>query len=229
MSEKKALQLAKEKEIEFKRKIVLYKYNPNLVLFQDLWENYLNFYTSKTLKNSTLYGAITMTEAHILPFFGARKLNTITTLMVSEFLDDFSKKTYTDGTYSLAYMKSVRSRTHAIFEYGVKIGWLDRNLCKGAYVPKNHNVEDKKIYALDEIKEIYSCFNVEGIYTDILLFQLYTGLRISETLALTWKDIYEKEGFININKTLTYFKGVYSVTTPKTKYSYPAFTSPLPF
>lgn len=220
MSEKKALQLAKEKEIELKKKIDLYKYNPDLVLFQDLWENYLNFYASKTLKTSTLYGAVTITEAHILPFFGAHKLSTITTLMVSEFLDDFSKKTYTDGTYSKSYMKSIRSRTHAIFEYGFKIGWLNRNPRKGAYVPKNHNVEDKRLYTLDEIKEIYSHFNIEGIYTDILLFQLYTGLRISEILALTWKDIYEKEDFIDVNKTLTYFKGVYSFTTPKTKYSY---------
>lgn len=44
---KKALQPAKEKEIELKKKIDLYKYNPDLILFQDLWENYLNFYASK--------------------------------------------------------------------------------------------------------------------------------------------------------------------------------------
>lgn len=39
-------------------------------------------------------------------------------------------------------------------------------------------------------------------YNAVIRFQLYTGMRIGETLALTWNDIDFDERTININKTL---------------------------
>lgn len=220
LSEAKAYRLALEKEIEFKRKIDIYKYNPDIVLFKELWNRYYEYYAIKKLKVSTLYNLEMIVKAHVLPFFEDKRLKTITTLTISEFLHDLSLKRYANKKYSNLYIKSVRSKLHAIFEYGVTIGWLVKNPCKGAHIARSDFQDQKKFYSLKEIKEIHSYIKTDSILDDILLFQLYTGLRIGETLALAWNDINTMNSYIDINKTVSLFKGEFIQSTPKTRYSY---------
>lgn len=65
----------------------------------------------------------------------------------------------------------------------------------------------------------YSCHQY------LMEIMFYTGMRVGEVCALTWKDIDLEEGVINVDKTLSYRKGsvdegrVKSIGRPKTKQS----------
>ena len=66
--------------------------------------------------------------------------------------------------------------------------------------------EDEEVRALtieEQQKFIEVLEGTEHKYNDILLLQLYTGMRIGEVLALTIKDIDYNKKVININKTLS--------------------------
>lgn len=45
---------------------------------------------------------------------------------------------------------------------------------------------------------------------------IYSGIRISETLALNWNDIDFQKNIINIDKTLSQTKHGYKISDPKT-------------
>lgn len=71
--------------------------------------------------------------------------------------------------------------------------------------PKS-NIADKQVEALtlEEHKKLLNVLNKqEHKYKNIILLQLYTGMRIGEVLALSNKDIDLKNNTITISKTLT--------------------------
>lgn len=71
--------------------------------------------------------------------------------------------------------------------------------------PKS-NKKDKQVEALtiEEHKKLLQVLqNQDNIYKYIVLLQLYTGMRIGEVLALTYKDIDYESSTIEICKTLT--------------------------
>ena len=71
--------------------------------------------------------------------------------------------------------------------------------------PKS-DIKDEPIQALtlEEQKKLVTALeNSNHKYKNIILLQLYTGMRIGEVLALTYKDIDYKTNIITINKTLT--------------------------
>lgn len=101
------------------------------------------------------------------------------------------------------------------YNYGIDNAWLSVNPVKKIdKIPKN----TKKIQFLteEEIKLFLQYVHNFPIEKETaLLVALYTGVRISELLAIHWSDI----DFVN--KTLHINKQVYrrKVSTPKTKYS----------
>lgn len=58
------------------------------------------------------------------------------------------------------------------------------------------------------------------MYNAVIKFQIYTGMRIGETLALTWNDIDFENKTINVNKTVSYINKEFKVGPPKTENSY---------
>ena len=60
----------------------------------------------------------------------------------------------------------------------------------------------------------------ENIYDDIIKFQLLTGLRIGETLAIAMNDINFNENYIDINKSVSRVNKEFIVDTPKSNNSY---------
>ena len=90
--------------------------------------------------------------------------------------------------------------------------------------PKPKIIETKA-FSRDEQIKIEKC--IERMGNDEyfgIIFTLYTGLRIGELLALTWKDINIKTGLISISKTVYCTKDGqgnwhYVTSSPKTKSS----------
>jgi len=114
----------------------------------------------------------------------------------------------------------IRRAVSSIFAVAVKKEIVVKNPVKHSTPPK---VEEKRKLFLDDIqcKQLLSILETEAApqLRTMLTTLMYTGMRSGELLALRWQDIDFDTGIIIINHTLYHIKGVYKLSTPKTRSS----------
>jgi len=109
------------------------------------------------------------------------------------------------------YSNSTIDKIYRLFNKPFEIALSERIIM---YNPMNNitiskpksDKKDKKQEALNkkEMKNLVEILEKEtSSHSDVLLIQLYTGMRIGEVLALRIDDIDFKDNIININKTIT--------------------------
>lgn len=168
-----------------------------------------------------------MVEVKILPELGHLKIGQITTNRITMFLNEVSiKKDWETGKplkpkqyYKDSYVQSIYAALCRIFNVAISNGWIKENPCTNAIKPRKNRSVKKKPLEIDQIKVILNKTNEYTTYNAVIQFQLFTGMRIGETLALTWDDIDFKNREIDINKTVNYIKDDF-IGPPKTENAY---------
>lgn len=117
--------------------------------------------------------------------------------------------------YKDSYVQAIYSSLFRIFNVAISNGWIKDNPCNNAIKPRRIELLRKKLLEIEQIKDILNKTNEYTTYNAIIQFQIYTGMRIGETLALTWDDIDFKKREININKTVNFIKTDFIVGPPK--------------
>ncbi len=104
-----------------------------------------------------------------------------------------------------------------IFVWGIRHRYCRENPCTYIQVPKDLPKTHRSLPSESDIKKVEE-------YTDTFMglfayFLIYTGLRRSEAMALTWKDIDFAQNRIHVTKSCykDYGKGVMVVKAPKTE------------
>ena len=183
----------------------------------DLWlANY-----KKTVTASTYSRTDIIFNKHVLPKIGNIKLSKITTAYCQKVINDWHDKG-SSKQYPLFvnYMNKV-------FKYAINIGLTTDNPVANVIVPiaKEKKKDKIKLYTKEQLKTFLSeVQNEKSPYLktrDYTLFRLlaFSGCRIGEILALTWKDINFTTNELSINKTIAKGEGYYVSQTPKTKSS----------
>lgn len=112
------------------------------------------------------------------------KLKEIKTIHVQSLINNYLK-----NGYSYHSMQSIKKVLNMFFKFAVAEGYLLRNPCANAKLPKKPNSEDIKVFTDEEIEKIKNA--LEGDRDRFLfLFALGTGLRQGEILALTYNDLH---------------------------------------
>lgn len=107
--------------------------------------------------------------------------------------------------YSNSYIKKFFEQYNQAFKYATDKGYIYINPMCQVIKPKS-NKEDKIVRALtieEQQKFIELLLSIPELYRNAFFIQMFMGLRIGETLALTNNDINLKENNIRVNKTLT--------------------------
>lgn len=186
----------------------------------NLWfENYRH-----QVKESTANKTNTNYRVHIDPVFGENFIDQIRVKDLQIWVDNLSKK--------LVKYRDPVGIMKAIFEYGMRLGYISDNSINKIIVPKKSSRKRRDIennvynqQELDHFLNVAKQVN-NRVY---LYFKLLsgTGMRKGEALALTWNDIDLINDTIQINKTLSYgMNNRLIVSSPKTKTS--TRTIPLP-
>ncbi|UZM90548.1 site-specific integrase [Limosilactobacillus reuteri] len=114
-----------------------------------------------------------------------------------------------DAGYSQSYASIVYGLFRQILDTAVDLGYLLRNPSRIKKATRAISKGHHRInyWTLEEFKEVASkCYlgDVEGSLAYVMLNLYYfTGLRVSEALALWWSDINLDESYIRVNHTLT--------------------------
>jgi len=188
-------------------------YNPAMTLGEladKFWE-----YSEKENKEITTYTYMGQYNNHIAPYFARMNAVEITRDRVNNHIDFLS------GSLSHGSRKKVINVLGAIYTFGIKKGYVKENTCRNIVNPRDNREE--KQYTMDKAQaKRFLQFIAESDANDdvrrLITFLCYTGLRISECLALSWADVDFDEGLLRVRQTLTNANGLHT-TPPKTKKS----------
>ena len=101
-----------------------------------------------------------------------------------------------------------------IFSYAFDKGYITENPASGLKIKKGLSQTVRELPPDEEIRIIKNSWDKPfGMFA---YWILYTGLRRSELLALTWEDVDLVENSIAVNKTLYYDNGRAAIKPPKT-------------
>lgn len=181
---------------------------------RDLWfENY-----KQQVKESTANKNKQIFDNHVIPSFGNQYIDKITVAELQKWADQKAKQ--------IVKYRDAINEFNAIFEYGIRLNYVQENPLKRIIIPKKtsrpRRDTEHNVYTRDELNHFLQAAKEYGLvpYTYFKLLSS-TGLRKSEALALTWKDINLDDGTISINKTLAYGLGgktiIQSPKSPKSK------------
>lgn len=187
------------------------------------FEAFVEIYTTDLkarLKESTWQTKEHIIQAKILPYFGKRKINEITTKDVIAWQNELlAYRDEKHKPYSQSYLKTLHNQLSAIFNHAVRFYDLRSNPAAKA---GNMGSEERK-EMLFWTKEEYQKFAEEMMDKPIsyYAFQMlyWTGIREGELLALTPADFDFERGTVKISKTYQRLKGKDVITSPKTKKS----------
>lgn len=174
-----------------------------------------------------------MTKEHIvrtkiLPYFGKRKINEITTKDVIGWQNELmAYRDEKDKPYSDDYLKTVHAQLSAIFNHAVKYYKLPKNPARDAGRVGQEIKKEMKFWT----KEEYLAFSDAvmdkpmSYYAFEMLY--WTGIREGEMLALTPSDFDFEKQVLKIDKTFYRRNGQDVITDPKTKKSNRTVKMPL--
>lgn len=187
------------------------------ILFPKLYQLYMDDIKGK-IKASTVATKQNIIDNNILPYFKLKTVSDIKASDVRMWQNEIIKKGYSD-----TYMRSINSQFSSILNYAVKYYGLPSNPCHSAGTIGAKHANEMEIWTLEEFKQFISVVKEPRHHIAFNLLY-WGGFRKGELMALTPKDILD--GAIDVNKTGTWNKGNFVVTSPKTKKSKRIVTIP---
>lgn len=175
------------------------------------------------VKPGTLGEYQSQCKNNIIPYLGAVKLTKLSTPMIQRHYNTLQKGDGKRQPLSAKTIKNIHGVLHKALAQAVKLNYLRFNPSDHCTLPK---VIRKEIQPLDDlnIRDFVTACDGEVFRTE-LLTALFTGMRQSELLGLTWDNINFENGTITICKQLKIKKvlnesekncgGIYYFTTPK--------------
>ena len=170
-----------------------------------------------SLKQSSFAKYYNTVYSHIIPPLSGVKIKTLTNIQVNAFIKEKSVIGRLDGNGGLS-AKTVRDIAiilKEIIQYAVKKGYL-AGFDYDFTLPKLPTKEINVLTVTEQsrlISYLHGNLDIEKIG---VLLCLYTGIRIGELCALTWKDIDFDMDIIRIRKTLQRIRNVEDSAETKT-------------
>ena len=186
------------------------------------WESYKN-----TVKPNTQGNVRKLIDNHILPIFGAYKLDKLTTPLIQSIINELADKTNRGEKGAFLHYDKIHALNKRILQYGVTMQAIPSNPARDVVLPRNtQKAKRQKVKHFDneELKKFLGYLDNLDLnkfrycYENTLYkFLLATGCRINEALALSWSDIDLNNAVVHITKTLNYKQ---ETNSPKSKASY---------
>lgn len=187
------------------------------ILFGQVAEEWLQS-ASHRVKLTTYHTYAAIVEKHLLPSWSTIKLSAMTTEKLNCFLIEKGISGRLDGKGGLSgkSVSDIRIVLNSIIKYAITMDYPCR--ATKPLTPIKHT--DKKIRVLSKKEqsqlESYMDENLDRDALPVML-ALYTGIRLGEACALTWKDIDFDSRTIRINKSLARVKNTDKNAATKTK------------
>lgn len=159
-------------------------------------------------------------ERYLATYNNHIKMTDLGAIRLSDISRMWLQRYFNESELSHGQVDATKKLLSKFFTFAVADGYVLRNPVTGIRNPKPKNSEEKEIFTIEEIKKILS---IESRHSCQIKMLLYTGMRLGESLALTWDDIDLEKRTILVNKAYDQ-RG--RLTTPKTTTSKRLFAFP---
>ncbi|AUS70657.1 tyrosine-type recombinase/integrase [Lactococcus lactis] len=137
-----------------------------------------------------------------LDYFFDRKLSSISPIVIQDWHNYLLEE-----NVSMSYIYSLHQFLQIILNFAEKLGLVSRNNAKVAgNVKRSRGKVD--FWTIEEFTTFIQTFNQKRVNEKLMFtvywFLFFTGLRIGELQALTWKDIDFEEKWVYIHKSIYY-------------------------
>lgn len=209
--------IALEEERKFLTKVKTIDDVDKNILFQDVYNNWLNYKKNK-VKISTYYGIEKTLNKHILNYFQKFRQHDIKINALNSWKTHLMSKTLSlSKTNSIiGYMKEILLYASTYYEFDVKIAnYLDKVRDD---TPQDKPKDNEENFLTKEEFDKFIAHVDKKFYKLVFTFLYKTGLRIGELVALTWKDIDLEKKTLKITKSASHnsFEKGSIIISPKT-------------
>ncbi|MGN7964914.1 tyrosine-type recombinase/integrase [Microbacterium sp. 22179] len=167
-------------------------------------------------KTKTQLGDDSNYRIHILPVFGARRINTITSIEIEVWLTDMRTKMSkrTKKPLSASSIHGAYISLSKVFAYAVKHRLIATNPCAVVDKPRVAK-EERGFLDSSQVNALATKLDAYAPYGLIVRFAAYTGLREGELAALRIRDVNLLHRRVEVRRTVHRVKGGWEVGTPK--------------
>lgn len=166
------------------------------------------------LKERSVKNKRYMIEAHILPYFKDRPMNSITPSDIIQWQNEMRTK-----GFAQTYLRMIQNQITALFNHVSNIYGPGNNPCKKVKKMGKADADKLDFWTKDEYDKFISGMEEGDRYYTIFEVRFWTGCREGEMLALTKSDIDFARNQISISKNYYRAEGRDIITTPKTEQS----------
>ncbi|HFI0357276.1 TPA: tyrosine-type recombinase/integrase [Streptococcus suis] len=196
-----------------------------IINYQELAELWWNSY-KHTVKPNTRGNVKTLLNRHVIPLFGAYKLDKLTTPLLQSIVIKLADKANIGEAGAYLHYDKIHALNKRILQYGVVMQVLPYNPAREVILPRNakkatrqkvKHFNDKQLKQFLDYLDGLDLSRYRNLYEVTLYkFLLATGCRINEVLALHWSDIDLNNATVSITKTLNRYG---SINSPKSNAS----------
>ena len=225
-TQKEVKQKATQEKIDFQKAGSTRQKASAITSYQELANLWLESYKN-TVKPNTQGNVRKLIDNHILPNFGAYKLDKLTTPLIQSIINELADKTNRGEKGAFLHYDKIHALNKRILQYGVTMQAIPSNPARDVVLPRNtQKAKRKKVKHFDneELKKFLVYLdNLDSnryryyYETTLYKFLLATGCRINEALSLSWSDIDLDNAVVHITKTLN---RELEINSPKSKASY---------
>lgn len=179
---------------------------PSKLTVSDWFDIWINDYTLN-LKPLTMKSYQTQINTHIIPSLGQVKLSALAPHHIQKFYNKLNEE------YAAKTIKNIHGVLHKGLQQAVALGYIRVNPAESCKLPKVVNAQVKPMD-----KTIIPVFidSIRGHqFENLYLVDLFTGLRQSEIIGLTWDCIDFEAGTIYIYRQYQRLVGSYQWATLK--------------
>ena len=225
-TQKEVKQKATQEKIAFQKAGATRQKASTITSYQELADLWLESYKN-TVKPNTQGNVRKLIDNHILPNFGAYKLDKLTTPLIQSIINKLADNTNRGEKGAFLHYDKIHALNKRILQYGVTMQAIPSNPARDVVLPRNTQKAKRqkvKHFENPELKKFLVYLdNLDShrfrYYYEVTLYKflLATGCRINEALALSWSDIDLDNAVVHVTKTLN---RDLEINSPKSKASY---------
>lgn len=210
--------LATKKEaLEYEREFLAKKSRDINMAFGTFIDQYLEDLKPQ-IKLNTYHTKIHIINTHIRPYFADKSLSDISSTDILQWQNELlSKRDKNDKGYAATYLRTVENQLSAIFNHAVRYYRLPENPCIRNKKMGKSKAKEMLFWTKDEYMKFAEVIKSKpnSYYAFEILY--WTGIRLSEMLALECGDFDLEKRKLRIDKQIQKIDGVQYITSPKTE------------
>jgi len=203
---KRGFDTRKDAELHFMREKLNFKEGKrkkkaNAFTYKEVYEQWLEVYKNKDIKESTLYKTTEQFRLHILPQFSDHIISKISHNYIQEVVNEWHQQ--------FKKYRTVYNYFKKVMEYAKLHEYIKEDPCDKVIVPTKkidygNEKKTKDFYGKDELQHFLNTTKKHERLKWYAMFRLlaFSGIRRGELLALTWNDVSFKDNTLTIDKTL---------------------------